>query len=76
MMSKSILEQGFEAQAKSLRAFGYPDVTVDMVRDAHLRWMGDEEQPDIIGMFCVSAFEEHPQIFGEPPFATPPPHRT
>ena len=63
---KSILEQVLEAQAKSLVEFGYPDVTADMVRAAHEQWLRGEEPSDIIAMFCVEAFKEHPMIFGKP----------
>ena len=59
------LERGFDAQAKSLREFGYPDVTAEMVAAAHAKWLAGEETGDIVSMFCVSAFEEHPEIFGE-----------
>lgn len=61
------LEQGIEAQARSLREFGYSDVTSAMVRDAHTRWMGGEAPTNIIDRFCVSAFEDYPDIFGRPP---------
>lgn len=64
-MAKSILERGFEAQARSLREFGYPDVTADMVRQAHEKWVAGQEASEIIGMFCERAFEEHPEIFGK-----------
>lgn len=65
-MTKNLLEQGFEAQARSLREFGYPDITPDMVREAHRKWKAGEEASDIIERFCESAFEGHPDIFGEP----------
>ena len=65
-MAQSILEQGFEAQAKSLVEFGYPNVTAAMVEAAHDDWKEGREPQGVIAMFCVSAFEEHPQIFGKP----------
>jgi hypothetical protein len=66
MTDKSILEQGFEAQAASLRDFGYPDVTADMVREAHAKWISGKPIENIIERFCEGAFEDHPQIFGKP----------
>lgn len=65
-MAKSVLEQGFAAQAKALREFGYPDVTAEMVAVAHAKWKEGEDLTDIVEMFCRSAFEEHPAIFGKP----------
>lgn len=62
----NILEQGFEAQAKAMREFGYPDVTAEMVREAHSKWISGKPMANIIEMFCSSAFAEHPDIFGEP----------
>lgn len=59
-----VLEQGFEAQAKSLSEFGYGSVTADMVREAHRKWLAGEPMSNIIEMFCEGAFNEHPQIFG------------
>lgn len=61
----SILEQGFEAQARNLREFGYPDVTAELVAAAHADWKAGNEPKDVIARFCESAFEEHPQIFGQ-----------
>lgn len=60
----SLLEKGFEAQAESLRQFGYPSVKASDVRDAHEKWTRGEDLTDVIAMFCQSAFEEHPEIFG------------
>jgi hypothetical protein len=69
----TILEQGFEAQARSLREFGYPGVTAEMVSAAHADWKTGKasagEPADVIARFCESAFEEHPQIFGTPEVA-------
>jgi len=61
----NLLKNGFEAQAKSLRDFGYPDVTAEMVAAAHNKWAKGEALTDIISMFCQRAFEEHPEIFGK-----------
>jgi hypothetical protein len=65
-MATSLLQRGFEAQAKSLREFGYPDVTAAMVAAAHAKFMAAEPMSGVIEMFCESAFKEHPVIFGEP----------
>lgn len=61
----SILQQGFDAQARSLREFGYPDVTAAMVAAAHADWKAGKEAEGIIAMFCESAFDDHPEIFGK-----------
>jgi hypothetical protein len=60
------LEQGLEAQAQSLREFGYPDVTADMVREAHQAWRAGDSAKGVIQLFCFKAFDEYPRIFGEP----------
>ena len=62
----AVLDEGFEAQAKSLRDFGYPDVSADMVREAHRKWLAGEEPEGIIEMMSIRAFEDYPKIFGEP----------
>ena len=62
----SILEQGFEGQAKALRDFGYSSVTADDVRKAHEAWNVGEGAKDIIGMMCEKAFTDYPNIFGTP----------
>ena len=67
-----LLQRGFEAQATSLRQFGYPDVTAKMVAAAHAKWVKGEELTDIIEMFCGSAFEDHESIFGKPASLTNP----
>ena len=64
-MTDSILQQGFKGQAASLRDFGYPDVTSEMVAKAHADWIAGKEPTDVIAMFCERAFEDHPQIFGK-----------
>lgn len=65
-MAKNSLEKGFEAQAQSLRQFGYPDVTAEMVASAYADWKAGREPADVIAHFCVSTFAEHPWLFGEP----------
>lgn len=66
MTDETLLKQGFKAQARSLREFGYPDVTAEMVEQAHKKWLTGEKATEIIAMFCERAFNEHPQIFGKP----------
>lgn len=66
-MSKDILQQGFEAVAKSLVEFGYPDVTATMIEEAHGRWKkGETERSNIIDMMAGGQFDDYPQVFGEP----------
>lgn len=65
-MTKSILQQGIEAQAKSMREFGYPDTSAAMVAKHHEAWLRGDSEADIIFKFSVSAFEDYPEIFGEP----------
>lgn len=64
-----ILDQGFEAQAKSLREFGYPDVTAKMVKEIHDAWIKKTKKlpHGVIGRFCEAAFKDYPQIFGKQP---------
>jgi len=64
-MSKT--DKAFEAQARSLREFGYPDVTADMVREAYRKWQAREPMQGIIEMFCESAFQDHTDLFGTQP---------
>jgi len=59
-----LLKRAFEAQAASLRDFGYPDVTATDVANAHKKWVSGKEMEDIIEMFCERAFDEHPRLFG------------
>jgi hypothetical protein len=63
----TMLQRGFKAQAKSLREFGYPDVTAADVAAAHAKWLAGEDLTDIIYMFCESAFNDYPSIFGTRP---------
>ena len=61
-----ILQKGFAAQAQALREFGYTDVTASDVKAAHADWMAGKEPSGIVAHFCVSAFEDYPEIFGQP----------
>jgi hypothetical protein len=45
---RDILKEGFEAGAKGLRDFGYPDVTASMIEEAHGRWQRGEEPEGVI----------------------------
>jgi hypothetical protein len=65
MAAQSLLEQGFEAQAKVLTDFGYHDITAETVEAAHKRWKANDPSAGVIDMFCRDAFEERPDIFGE-----------
>lgn len=59
------LDIAFDAVARSLREFGYPDVTGLMVREIHTAWLHSKPLPHgIIGMFASRKFEKHPMIFG------------
>jgi hypothetical protein len=66
MGEKSILEQGFEAQAKSLVEFGYSGITAEMIETAHGKWQRGDEPEGVIEMFSFRAFDDHPEIFGKP----------
>lgn len=59
------LERGFAAQARSMREFGYPDVSAAMIAGHHAQWLKGETQGDVIFMFSINAFEKYPSIFGE-----------
>jgi hypothetical protein len=67
IMPKSVVEQGYDAQARALREFGYPDATSAMIREAHRKWLAGEEPEGIIEMMSIRAFEDYPNIFGAPP---------
>lgn len=62
--NQKLLSEGFEAQAKAMREFGYPDVTADMIRQNHEAWRRGEKATDVIAMFSERAFKEYPMIFG------------
>lgn len=63
----TLIDEAFAAQAKAMREFGYSDVTADTVRRYHADWMAGEDPSDIVARFCVSAFEDHPRLFGVRP---------
>ena len=54
----------YEAIARSLREFGYPDAECGMIRDTHEAMVaGKEEMPHgIIGMFAQRELEENDWI--------------
>lgn len=56
---------GFEAVARSLREFGYPDVTAEQISKAHEKWRTNQELDDIVEMMAARQFEDHPLIFGK-----------
>ena len=61
-----ILRKGFEAQAKLMVEYGYPNTTPEMIKEHHEKWLKGEAESDVLFMFSTSAFEEYPQIFGTP----------
>jgi hypothetical protein len=54
------LDNAMEAVARSLREFGYPDVTAKMIREIFDAWdAGTKPLPHgVIGMFAERQFEE------------------
>jgi hypothetical protein len=54
------LSDAYEAVARSLRQFGYPDATAGMIRETHEAMKrGDERMPHgIIGMFAQRQLDE------------------
>lgn len=62
----TILQEGLAAVARGLRDFGYPDVTTETIAAAHSRWENGTAPLDVIEMFAVKEFDEHPDIFGKP----------
>lgn len=61
------MRTAFSRQAKALRDFGYPDVTVAMIEECHKAWSKGEELPHgVIGRFAMGTFDENPEIFGTP----------
>lgn len=53
------LSDAMESVARSLREFGYPDVTAPMIREIFDAWEADKELPHgVIGLFAKSQFEE------------------
>ncbi len=55
-------EQVYEAVAKSLREFGYPDATADMIKDTHVALAegktGSDLPHGIVGMFAEKQIGE------------------
>ena len=48
-----------EAVARSLREFGYPDVTAAMIREVFDAWEAGQKLPHgIVGMFAERQFSE------------------
>ena len=60
----TILQEGFEAVAKSLRDFGYSDVTAATIETGYNRWKRGEAPQGIIEMMAERQFEDYPKIFG------------
>jgi hypothetical protein len=56
------LADAMEAVARSLREFGYPDVTAAMIREIYDAWEAGRRFPDlphsVIGGFAERQFEE------------------
>ncbi len=61
---KPRLRDVYEAVAESLREFGYPDATADMVRATHdAMKRGDAEMPHgIVGMFAQRQLDELSEV--------------
>ncbi len=61
------LSSAYEAVARNLREFGYPDVTATMVCEIHKALLADKDLPHgVIGMFAKSQFEDNAKVFGLP----------
>lgn len=53
------LNDAMETVARSLRVFGYPDVTASMIREIYDAWEGEKQLPHgIIGQFAKAQFDE------------------
>ena len=67
MASNAVLNQGYEAVAKSLVEFGYPDVTSKMIQEIHEAMKEGKTEDDlphgIIGRFAEKQIGEYSQIF-------------
>lgn len=72
MNADTLKRKGYEAVARSLREFGYPDASGLMVKETHeallagKRGMG-ELPHGVISMFAESQMRERPDVFGEIP---------
>ena len=67
--SDDTLNQGYDAVAKNLVDFGYPDTTPKMVREIHEAMKEGKTEEDlphgIIGRFAEKQIVEYPSIFGK-----------
>ncbi|OHV73359.1 hypothetical protein [Ensifer sp. LCM 4579] len=62
------LEQAFEAQARSMRDFGFTDVTAATIKDHYTLWRAGRELPgDPVFGLSRHAFNTFPDIFGPMP---------
>jgi hypothetical protein len=65
------LDTGMEAVARSLREFGYPDVTAKMIREIYDQWVTGKRFPalphGVIAGFAQSQFEEHADMLAALP---------
>lgn len=63
------LQDAYEAIARSLREFGYPDVTSAMIRETHKAMKEGKEGADlphgIVGRFASSQLEEHADVLAK-----------
>lgn len=63
-----MLKRAYEAVAKGLREFGYPDVTAAMIQEAHAAWLAGKTAGQlphgVIGQFAERDFEKRPDLFG------------
>lgn len=63
--TKELLERGLTGQSKAMIEFGYPDATVDIIREHHTLWKsGGRDDRDVLFLFNERAFKEHTQFFG------------
>lgn len=56
------LNDAMEAVARSLREFGYPDVTAAMCREIYDAWKANPKAKlphGVVGMFAKSQFDDH-----------------
>lgn len=62
----SVRERGFNIVARSL-VESYPDVTPDMIKEAHEDWKQGKEPKGIVQRFAFDEFDkpQHRHIFGE-----------
>lgn len=62
---KTILQHGFEGQAKAMREFGYPEVTAEMIAEHHAAWLKTGSAGEgVVARFSEAAFADYPKIFG------------